>query len=247
MANSAAIVAKVRAMAISGEAIAIVAERSDRRSSTNGMARLLDAGLLAGFGAAHEQSELFARDLGGAQRCRQPAVEHHGSAVGNLEKLIEILTHDQHGRAAASEIDQGLANGRRRAGVNAPCRLAHYQDTRLAQDFATNDEFLQIAARQAYRFRIALGLAHVEARGRAVDSGKGRGLVDEAAPDHASRSVAGEQGVLGQFHPRRRAVAEPFLRYEGRAHAATFVYAEHAGRQAVDHDSSFAGRQALSG
>src|SRR5580698_10466387 len=41
--------------------------------------------------------------------------------------------------------------------------------------------------------------------------------------------------------------AVPFLRYEGRAHAATFVYAEHAGRQAVDHDSSFAGRQTLSG
>ena len=101
-------------------------------------------------------------------------MEHHGGTVSNLEKLIEILTHDQNSRAAAGEIDQGLANGRRRAGIDAPRRLAHHQDAGLAQDFAANDEFLQIAARQAYRFRIALGLAHVEVGGRAVDCGKRR-------------------------------------------------------------------------
>ena len=90
------------------------------------------------------------------------------------------------------------------------------------------------------RLRIALGLAHVERLGGAVDGGQRRRLVDEAAIDHAAGRMAGEQRVLGQFHPRRGAVAEPLLRHEGGAHAPALGDVEEAGRLAVDDDGAFA-------
>src|SRR5579862_9943674 len=146
IANSTAIVTSVNAIAISGEAIAIVAERSARFSSTNCIAHLLGAGATLDAGAAHEQAEHLARCVRRAERCRQPAVEHHGDAVGNLGKLVEILADDQHGGAAAGKVDQCLTNGRCRPGIDAPGRLTDHQYPWLAQDFAANNEFLQIAA-----------------------------------------------------------------------------------------------------
>ena len=78
------------------------------------------------------------------------------------------------------EIDQRLPDGRRRAGIDAPGRLADDQHAGLAQDFAADDEFLQVAAGQADRLGIALGLAHVEGLGRVVDRGQRRACADEA-------------------------------------------------------------------
>src|SRR5579862_4148385 len=97
IANSTAIVTSVNA-------IAIIAERSARFSSTNCIAHLLGAGATLDAGAAHEQAEHLARCVRRAERCRQPAVEHHGDAVGNLGKLVEILADDQHGGAAAGKV-----------------------------------------------------------------------------------------------------------------------------------------------
>ena len=88
-------------MAISGEAIAITAERSARFSSTNGMLDLLIGGRLFGMRAAHQQSELFARRLGCLERRRQSAVEHHRDAIGNLGQFVEVLTDNQDRGAAA--------------------------------------------------------------------------------------------------------------------------------------------------
>ena len=68
-------------------------------------------------------------------------------------------------------------------------------------------------------FRIALGLAHVEGLGGAIDGASVAGLLMKPSLDHAARGVAGEQRVLGQFHARRGAMAEPFLGDEGRAQA----------------------------
>src|SRR5271168_3083724 len=93
------------AIAISGEATAMNAERSARFSSTNGMLCLL-LGRLPGVGAAHQQSELLTRRLRRVERRRQPAVEHHRNAVGDLGEFVEILADDQHRGAACGEIDQ---------------------------------------------------------------------------------------------------------------------------------------------
>ena len=50
-----------------------------------------------------------------------------------------------------------------------PGWLADNEHAGLVQDFAADHEFLQIAAGEAHGFRIALGLAHVESLGGAVD------------------------------------------------------------------------------
>ena len=96
-------------------------------------------------------------------------------------EFVEVLADHQHRGAALGEIDQRLADGRRRAGIDAPGRLADHQNRRLAQNFAADDEFLQIAAGQADGFGIALGFAHVEGLGGAVDGRERRQPVDEAA------------------------------------------------------------------
>ena len=111
------------AIAISGEATAITAERSARFSSTNCM-----LGLLFGDGCSVSAPPIsnpsFSRVASAAfERRRQPAVEHHRDAIGNLGQFVEILADDQHRGAAAGEIDQRLANDRRRTGIDAPGRL----------------------------------------------------------------------------------------------------------------------------
>ena len=119
--------------------------------------------------SAHQQAELLAVGVRGRQRLRQPAVKHHRDAVGDLGEFIEVLAGHQHRGAGGGEIEQGLANDRGGAGVDAPGRLADHQHHGVAEDFAADDEFLQVAAGQARGFGVALGLAHVERRGRAVD------------------------------------------------------------------------------
>ena len=118
------------------------------------------------------------------------------------------------------EIEQGLPDHGGRTRIDAPGRLAHDQHGRVAQDFAADDELLQIAAGEAGGFRIALGLAHVEGLGGAVDGLQRRGGIDEAVLDHAAGGMAGQQRVLGKPHARRGAVAEPLLGNEGRAKLA---------------------------
>src|SRR2546421_9931280 len=115
--NNTPTVTSVSAIAISGEAMAMSAERSARRSSTNCMLRLLPAVARSG-GAAHEQAQRFPRRFRGAQRLRKLAAKHDRDAVGDLFDFVEVLADDQHRGAAAGEIDQRLADGRRRAGID---------------------------------------------------------------------------------------------------------------------------------
>src|SRR5579862_174559 len=234
--NRMATVTSVSAMAISGEATATAAERSARRSSINGMLDLWPVQGSRGIGSAHQQSKLFARNLCGCDWRRQATVEHNSDAVRDFFKFVEILADDQHRRAAPGKIDQGLADDRSRAGIDAPGRLADDKNPRLAKYLATNDEFLQVAAREADRLRIAFGLAHIERIGRAIDVSKRRLLVDETPLHHAAGGVAGQQGVFRQLHTGRGAMAKPLLRHVGGAHAAAFGHAENTGRVSVDHD-----------
>lgn len=65
--------------------------------------------------------------------------------------------------------------------------------------------------------------------------------------DHAAGGVPGQQRVLRQLHARRGAVAEPFLRDEGRAQLAALGDREVAGGDAFYHDGAGVVRQALAG
>ena len=84
-------------------------------------------------------------------------------------ELVEVLAGHQHRGAACGEVEQGLPDHGGGAGIHAPGRLADDEDRGVTKDLAPDDEFLQIAAGQACGFGIALGLAHVEGFGGAVD------------------------------------------------------------------------------
>src|SRR3984957_9612621 len=102
MANRIAMVTRVSAIAISGEAMAMVAERSARRS------RAMCIGNLpaARTGSAHQQAERFSGRLSRIDRRRQVTVEDDGDAVGDLLELVEVLGDHQHRGAASGKIDQ---------------------------------------------------------------------------------------------------------------------------------------------
>src|SRR6266702_5869026 len=92
----------VKPIAISGETSAIMLERSARLSSTNCMRGLLRLQAAA----AHQKAELLARCFAGSERCRQPAVENHRDAVGDLREFVEILAGHQHRGARRGAIEQ---------------------------------------------------------------------------------------------------------------------------------------------
>src|SRR5579863_6186542 len=146
IANKIPIVTSVSAIAISGDATATMVERSGRFSSTSCMLRPLLFGGQFRPRAAHQQSELLPRRLGGTERRRQPAVEHYRDAVGNLGQFVEILADYQYRGAAAGKIDQRLTDHRSRAGIDAPGRLTDDKHAGFTQNFTANDEFLQIPA-----------------------------------------------------------------------------------------------------
>src|SRR5216683_7000588 len=148
----------VKPMAISGETSAIVFDRSARFSSTNCMSRFL----LLQTASAHQQAELLAGCIGSDHRLREAAVEHHGNPIGDFGELVEILARHQHGGAAGGEIEQGLPNDGGSTSVDAPGWLADHKHGRVTENFAADDELLQVAAGQACRFGIALCLAHIE-------------------------------------------------------------------------------------
>src|SRR5580692_8240919 len=96
MANSTAIVTRVSPIAISGEVMAIVAERSARRSRAKCMTDLLRSRL----SPAHQKAQRFPGGLRRVDRRRQVPVENHGNAVGDLVELVEVLADHQHCGAA---------------------------------------------------------------------------------------------------------------------------------------------------
>ena len=110
MANRIANVTTVSATAINGEAIAIVAERSGRRSSTNCIFRLLaPRPSLAALAPPINKPSRSRGRRSGFERRRQLAVKHHRNAVGNLSQFIEVLADHQHGALPRhGKIDQRL-------------------------------------------------------------------------------------------------------------------------------------------
>ena len=114
----------------------------------------------------------------------------------------------------------------RRAGIDAPGRLVDDEQPRLADDLAADDEFLQVAAGELARRRIALGHAHVEGLDDVAREPPGRVERDEARRASPPGGRVGEQGVLAQAMGRRGRVAEALLRHEGGAEPPAGIDAE---------------------
>ena len=73
--------------------------------------------------ARHQHADLAT--VGAARRARRrksPGADHH-QPVGYFIEFVEVLAHHQHGRAARRQIDDGLADGGGRTGVDSPRRL----------------------------------------------------------------------------------------------------------------------------
>ncbi len=105
---------------------------------------------------------------------------------------------------------------------------------------------MQVAAGQACGFGIALGLAHIERLGRAVDRRQGRCGVDETVPDHSAGRMTCQQGILGKFHARRGAVTQSFFGHESGAKLAALRDGKMSRGNSVDHHRAGVLRQPLS-
>src|SRR3954466_9181517 len=106
--------------------------------------------------AHHGEPDLVARPGQGGASFAQLAPMDTGDAVGDLEDLVEVLADDEHGRALVGEIDEGLPDERRRAGVDAPARLVDDEQRGLADDLPADHEFLEVAAGELARVGVAL-------------------------------------------------------------------------------------------
>src|SRR5471032_3370026 len=99
--------------------------------------------------AAHQEADLLRRDLVDRPRIGERSQIDDGNAVAEREDLVEILRDDQYRRARFGEIDQRLIDRRAGPGVDAPGRLADDEHAGRLEDFPADDEFLQIATREA--------------------------------------------------------------------------------------------------
>ena len=168
-------------------------------------------------------------------RFREPALRDHREPVADLEELVQLLGDHQHGHARLAQVDQRLADLRRRAHVHAPRRLRGDHHARRLADLAPDDVLLQVAARQAAgRGPRPAGL-HAEGPDRVLGEGAHRIAAHEAVGDHVL-PVRGEQRVVGERHLRHGAAAEALLGHEGEASLAPLRGVEPAHRLAVEAD-----------
>ena len=93
------------------------------------------------------------RPGGSASRAdsRPPLITASGRQ--SVEQLVEVLRDDHDRRAVRGQVDQRLMDRRRRAASTPQVGCADDQHARVLQDLAADDEFLQVAARQAARRR----------------------------------------------------------------------------------------------
>src|ERR1700761_2361458 len=158
MAKRIVMVTIVRPIAISGETSAIVFERSARFSSTSCIRHFL----LRQSASTHQQPQLFATGLDRCQWFREMTMKHYGNPVRNFGEFIQILACHQHRSPSFGKVEQSLPDHRRSSGIDAPRRLTDYKQNWTAQNFPAHNEFLQISARQAGGFRVALCLTKVK-------------------------------------------------------------------------------------
>ena len=119
-------------------------------------------------------------------------------AVGENKQLVEILRDNHHGASLLGEIDERLLYGGNRGRIEPPGRLRHHQHARLLQDFAADNEFLQVAAGQATGQGVGTGTLHAEGRDHLCSEAARRARLQKAAPHQRQPSAAGEEDIVGQ-------------------------------------------------
>ena len=77
----------------------------------------------------------------------RPAVDH-ADPVGQVEHLVELGRHQQHGGALVAEADDLAVDELDRADVEPAGRLGHHEELRIARELAGDDHLLLVAARQ---------------------------------------------------------------------------------------------------
>src|SRR5438445_8943777 len=186
--------------------------------------------------AAHQEADLLRSDLMDRPRIGERALIDDGDAVAEREDLVEILRYDQNRRASLGKVDERLIDRRAGARVDTPGRLADDKHARRLEDLAADDEFLQIAAREAARHGLWSARPDIETADHLAGEVARATLVDEAAAHQRQPAMRGEERVLGQRHVADGAVALALLGDEGGAAEPPPSGTEPRDRRAVDHD-----------
>ena len=164
---------KATRKAATGASARATRETSARGASSSRMAR-------SRGDAHHLEPDLVAgpaRPSAAPALSSPPWITAMRSAISNSSSRSWLMTRTP--APLDREIDQRLPDEARRAGVDAPGRLVDDEERRAADDLAADHEFLQVAARELARLRIARRRAHVEGSRRSSPRG--------AAPVRARR------------------------------------------------------------
>ncbi len=169
-------------------------------------------------------------------RLEKRALIDHGDAVAEREDLVEILRDDQHGGAGFGEIKQRLIDCRGRPRVHSPGRLADDQYARRLEDLTTDDEFLQVAAREAACPGSRPARPDIEPADHLAGEGARAAFVDEAVAHQPQPAIRAEESIFGERHLGDGAMAVALLGHEGGAVEAARCRAEMPDRHAVEQD-----------
>ncbi len=126
-------------------------------------------------------------------------------------------------------------DGCRRADVHAPGRVSGHQQLRLLEDFPAENEFLQVASREAARRGFGVGCLHAKATddlfGQVFDlAASNQSVADQALLESA------EQGVIRQAQLRHGAMAQALGGDKCQPEPATSVGAQMSDRLPVESD-----------
>ena len=117
-------------------------------------------------------------------------------AVADLEQLFEVFRNHQNGGAGVAQLDQRTVNRCGRADIHAPGRVRGDQQFRLLEDFAAEDEFLQVAAGEAARRGMGAGGLYREGLDDAPRECLDSAMPNQSVVDHSLLLKRGQQPVV---------------------------------------------------
>jgi hypothetical protein len=184
---------------------------------------------------AHPHADFLDVRFGGALRLRQAAVGDDGDPIADLEQLLEILRYHEDRRAGVTQINERLTNRNRGTHIDAPGRLGHDQHLRLLHHLAPDDEFLQVAARQALRLGVGTSALDIEIVD-AAPSEIAHYVRSQHACGHHPLAVRGQKRIVDERHRRDCGATLPLFGNEAQPKAATCGCAKAPGRPSTQAD-----------
>ena len=194
----------------------------------------------------HMSADLGAVGGVGRRLISESAARHHQDAVGELEQLVEVLAHQQHGGTAVARRHDLAADHGHGGEIQAEAGIGGDEDIDLAAELARQHDALHIAARELADGRFGRGrldavafdlperrLAHGAALQPPTAGGKGR-MIEVA-----------QQQIVGDAHRRNASIAQRLLRQQRQLRPARLC-ARRMIRHAMDADFA-AIRRALAG